>query len=222
MTGARARGSGKFKKSKLLELAGKDVLMVGSGRGKYLKFCRESGRMAVGVDISPEYVAEASSRTGGKAAVADASVLPFPDKSFDTVTLWDVLEHVPDDCAALKESIRVARRNVLISVPAQDTGRDHSAGVTFRTYTDLSHRRYYNEQRLEALLSVCSEKDYTIEKFDRIRPALIYRKVGIPRSLLSLIDRLLWFLSTRSDAFMRNYFVELRLGETGSVVDGKK
>ena len=208
---AKARGAGKFKKQRTLELAGPTVLMVGCGKGKYLEFCHSSGRQAFGIDISAEYLAEASRRSSGKTAVADASALPFPDHSFDTVTLWDVLEHVPDDCAALRESLRVARKNILFSVPAEDFHPDHSAGVTFRTYTDLSHRRYYDKQRLENLLSLCGKQYYTIERFDRVRPALLYKRVGIPRFLLSAVDKLLWLLSTKSDTFKRNFFVEVRL-----------
>jgi len=210
---ARARGAGKFKKQRILELAGPEILMVGCGRGKYLEFCHSTGRQAFGIDISAELIAEASKRSGGRAAVADASALPFSDDSFDTVTLWDVLEHVPDDCAALRESLRVARKNILFSVPTEDSHPDHSAGVTFRTYTDLSHRRYYDEQRLENLLFMCGEKDYTIERFDRVRPALLYKRVGIPRFLLSTFDKLIWLLSTKSDSFKRNFFVEVRLSK---------
>lgn len=208
---AKARGAGKFKKQRILELAGPAVLMVGCGRGKYLEFCHSSGRQAFGIDISAEYVAEASKRSSGRAVVAKASSLPFPDNSFDTVTLWDVLEHVHDDCAVLRESLRVARKNILFSVPAEDFHPDHSAGVTFRTYTDLSHRRYYDNQRLENLLSLCGLQEYVIERFDRVRPALLYKRVGIPRFLLSTVDKLLWLLSTKSDAFKRNFFVEVRL-----------
>jgi 2-polyprenyl-3-methyl-5-hydroxy-6-metoxy-1,4-benzoquinol methylase len=208
---AKARGAGRFKKEKMLKLAGPEVLMVGCGKGKYLEFCHSSGRRAFGIDISAEYAAEASKRSGGRAAVADACSLPFPNAGLDTVTLWDVLEHVPDDCAALREAVRVARKNILFSVPAEDFHPDHSAGVTFRTYTDQSHRRYYDNQRLENLLSLCAQQDFTIERFDRVRPALLYKRVGIPRFVLSALDKLFWLLSTKSDSFKRNYFVEVRL-----------
>jgi hypothetical protein len=219
---AKARGAGKFKKERILDLAGPAVLMVGCGRGKYLEFCRSSGRQAFGVDISAKYAAEASKRSGGRAVVADASSLPFLDNSFDTATLWDLLEHVPDDCVALRESIRVARKNVLFSVPAEDFHPDHSAGVTFRTYTDLSHQRYYDDQRLENLLSLCGQWDYTVRRFDRVRPALLYKRVGIPRFLLSAADKLLWLLSTKSDAFKRNYFVEIRLHDQSEAESERK
>lgn len=211
MTKALARGSGKFKKAKILELAGKSVLAVGCGRGKYLEFCIASGRKGAGVDISPECAAQACTRAGGRVALADALALPFPESSFDTVTLWDVLEHVADDRAALAESLRVARRNVLFSVPAEDSLPDYSSGLTFRTYTDPTHLRYYTRQRIESLLALCSQKDYRIERFDRVRPALLYRRAGIPRHVLSLLDRLLWLFGSRPDAFNRNFFVEVRV-----------
>ncbi len=213
------RGSGKFKKTKLLGLAGQSVAVIGCGKGKYLEFVLASGRKAVGLDISPVCAAEAHARCAGRAVLADALVLPFPDNSFDTVTLWDILEHLHDDCAALRESLRVARRNVLISVPGEDSLPDHSSGLTFRTYIDPTHVRYYTRQRLESLLSLCSQKDYTVERFDRVRPALMYRRIGIPRPVLSLLDRLLWLLSSKSDRFMRNYFVEVRLRAGREIVE---
>ena len=211
MASIRARGSGRFKKAKLLQLAGESVALVGCGRGKYLQFAIASGRKAAGVDNSPGPAVEASARSGGRVALADALALPFPDNSFDTVTLWDVLEHVPDDCAALRESLRVAKKNVLLSVPGEDQGPDHSSGVTFRTYSDPTHLRYYTRARIESLLSLCGQQDYTLEKFDRVRPVLLYRRAGIPRPVLSAIDRLLWLLSSRSDSFKRNWFAEVRL-----------
>jgi SAM-dependent methyltransferase len=47
---------------------------------------------------------------------AAAEALPFKDNSFDTALMLEVLEHVEDVEAALKEALRVARR-VIISYP---------------------------------------------------------------------------------------------------------
>ena len=52
----------------------------------------------------------------------DACALPFADASFDAVTLFDVLEHIPDDGAAAAEAWRVTRPGgwVLVSAPNAD------------------------------------------------------------------------------------------------------
>lgn len=217
---AKARGSGKFKKAKLLELAGESVALVGCGGGKYLEFAHRTGRSVVGVDISHARSVEANARTPGRVAVADARNLPFPDKSFDTVTLWDVLEHMEEDSKALKEALRVARCNVLFSVPAEDSFAEYSSGLTFRTYIDPTHRRYYTLARIDALMSLCARENYTVQKFHRARPALLYRRAGIPRGLLSVLDKILWLLGSKSETLMRSYFVEVRLESSRRETDG--
>jgi GT2 family glycosyltransferase/SAM-dependent methyltransferase len=49
----------------------------------------------------------------------DATDLPFEDESFDAVTMFDLLEHVPDDAKAVAEALRVLRPGgfVLVSSP---------------------------------------------------------------------------------------------------------
>lgn len=43
--------------------------------------------------------------------------LPFSDKSFDTVVMGEVLEHLGMPLVALQEASRVARRRIIVTVP---------------------------------------------------------------------------------------------------------
>jgi len=54
---------------------------------------------------------------------ASALSLPFPDRSLDLVLAIEVLEHVDDPGAALAEIARVARRDVVLSVPREPLWR---------------------------------------------------------------------------------------------------
>lgn len=96
---------------------GMTVLDVGSGPGT-LTFdiaARVAPGMVTGVDRSADIVAhagEAAARrgaTGVSFAVGDAYQLDFPDGSFDVVHAHQVLQHLSDPVAALREFRRVVR-----------------------------------------------------------------------------------------------------------------
>src|SRR6185312_6138806 len=49
--------------------------------------------------------------------LGSVDALPFAARSFDVVTCIEVLEHLPDPGAAVRELARVARRAIVVSVP---------------------------------------------------------------------------------------------------------
>jgi SAM-dependent methyltransferase len=61
-----------------------------------------------GVDVDPERVARASV-TLPNILVAPGERLPYEDGRFDVVFLHEVIEHVDDDRATIRESLRVLR-----------------------------------------------------------------------------------------------------------------
>ncbi len=100
----------------LAAVAGESVLDVGSGRGYLARRLAERVRGRVlGADL------HVPSDRGGDAVFlrADGEALPFPDRSFDTVTCCHVLEHVQDASATVRELRRVARRRLVVVVPRQ-------------------------------------------------------------------------------------------------------
>jgi SAM-dependent methyltransferase len=89
---------------------GADVLEIGSGTGGMLQRLRERGLRAQGVEIDPGLIAE-SRRWFGDLPITPVSGtdLPFSADSFDIVLSFDVLEHIPDTDAHLREVHRVLR-----------------------------------------------------------------------------------------------------------------
>jgi SAM-dependent methyltransferase len=79
--------------------------------------------------------------------VADAARLPCPDRSVDGVCAFDVLEHLDDDAAALKEWRRALSPGgwLVATVPAYRS--------LWSRHDDVNgHRRRYRRSRLQALL----------------------------------------------------------------------
>jgi len=206
----KIKGSGKFKKRKIYESAGDEVLDVGCSFGRYTSFASECGKFTVGVDNDYNRLMEAKER-GVVVVAADAAHLPFADNSFDTVLLFDILEHTPDDVAVLKEASRIARSNILLSVPKLDTYLRHDAGLTYHSYIDPSHLRYYTEKSLSDTIKRAGFSDFRIEHFSKVRPALFYRRAGVPVFLLKVVDFVLQALRRDSPHFYQTLFAEVKV-----------
>lgn len=97
----------------------------------------------------------------GRLVDVQASVtdLPLGDDSVDLVTCFHVLEHVPDDRAAMREIARVLKPGGLgiVQVPwrrDRETDEDPSAGPEerIRRFGQIDHVRYYGEDFEQRLL----------------------------------------------------------------------
>ncbi len=85
-----------------------DVLDDGCGIGVYLERLAQNANFAVGVEYEIPRARKAGER-GLQVIGAAAERLPFPADRFDLVLSHEVLEHVVDDRAALKEIVRTLR-----------------------------------------------------------------------------------------------------------------
>ena len=112
---------------------GELVLDLGCGFGRHAYEVLRRGARVVACDMAiPElrevrntYAAmvadgEISPETGATASAGDATKLPFPDNTFDRIIASEVLEHVPDDHAAMAELTRVLKPGGVLAatVPA--------------------------------------------------------------------------------------------------------
>ena len=88
-------------------LAGRRVLDLGCGVGEYVRALQREGADALGCDIEGRRLVEARRRGARGLAVAAAEALPFRDGALDVVVLNEVLEHVADDRATVREVARV-------------------------------------------------------------------------------------------------------------------
>lgn len=101
------------------------ILEVGIGEGEIMQRLRHRYPTAgvAGLDLpDPELQAEWR-RLDLAAGIADATALPFPDATFDLCLAIEVLEHVDDPDAMLREIARVTSGSVVVSVPREPLWR---------------------------------------------------------------------------------------------------
>ena len=149
------------------------LLDVGCGTGANLLMLSQFGD-AEGVDISEDALAFCRERGLEKVRLGAGEKLPYDDGTFDLVTALDVVEHMDDDLAGLREMRRVLRPGgrVLLFVP--------TFMFLWGVQDDVSnHRRRY---RLAELQRVLEQAGFEIERMTYANitfflPILLMRKL---------------------------------------------
>lgn len=109
------------------------LLDVGSGRGVFLfPLLRDFPDMDVtSLDILPHRVELLQClHDGGICNLhpqqTDICTWDAPDKSFDVLTMLEVMEHIPDTESVVRNAIRLARNYIVVSVPSKpDDNPEH-------------------------------------------------------------------------------------------------
>ena len=91
------------------------ILDIGAGVGDFLQVAKNDGWQTIGIEPSDK--AKTIAKSKGVFFVEDLSQLE--NNSFDIITMWHVLEHVPDLENQIKELKRLLKPNgtVIIAVP---------------------------------------------------------------------------------------------------------
>jgi SAM-dependent methyltransferase len=131
------------------------ILDVGCGTGANLELLGRYGE-AEGVDVSPEALAFCRERGLRNVKQGAAERLPYEDCSFDLVTALDVVEHLDDDTAGLREMRRVLRPGgrAMLFVPA--------FMFLWGVQDDVSHHR--RRYTLAGLKSAVREAGFEVER----------------------------------------------------------
>jgi len=105
------------------------VLDVGCAKGFLVKALVELGVDAYGVDPSEYAFNEVPADIKGRTVIGAAQQLHDEDNSFDLVTCFDVLEHIPekDVPQVLSEMLRVSKQWLIIRVATKELPNDVDA-----------------------------------------------------------------------------------------------
>lgn len=143
--------------------AGKRILDFGCATGNYCLELKRLGFECVGVDINEEYIKIAQKR--GVEALVIKEHLPFEENSFDTVIMLELLEHVQNPDGILKDAKRVAKKNILLTVPNNtEFDKLKQLRLTYEHMLEKDHINFFTKESLSNLLSKYFEKYYVKEE----------------------------------------------------------
>jgi SAM-dependent methyltransferase len=119
---------------------GDDLLEIGPGPGAATEWLRHRVKRLVALELEPEAAAALGTRFAGTnvaAVTGEATALPYPAESFDTVGMFTMLHHVPTRAlqdAILAGALRALRPGGTLigsDSPASDRLHRHHEGDTY-------------------------------------------------------------------------------------------
>lgn len=92
------------------------LLDVGCATGSFLSLAQAKGWQCRGVEVSAFAAAQARERTGCEIFCGKLEDAPFGAGTFDVITMWDLLEHLPDPVQGLEKARRLLKPSGLLLV----------------------------------------------------------------------------------------------------------
>jgi SAM-dependent methyltransferase len=145
---------------------GDQVLDMGCGGGRHAFALYRKGARVIALDmdaaelkdVAGMFVAladEAPAAAAAQAVRGDAYRLPFADDTFDKVVAAEVLEHLPEDAAAMAELARVLKPGGLMAVTVPRWGPERICWALSDDYhsNEGGHVRIYREDQLRDRLT---------------------------------------------------------------------
>jgi SAM-dependent methyltransferase len=167
------------KRLDLVKRAGRGarVLDIGAGIGTFLHMGKDRfGWNAIGTEVSTSAVKIARERYGVNLLLGDVENLSLPAGSFDLITLWHVLEHVPSPSLTLEVCRGLLRpggllaiavpndseaRRWLTSVKAKVRGKGSPPGYRPLTPHSEVHLSYFS---IPVLVKALGRRGFRIER----------------------------------------------------------
>jgi SAM-dependent methyltransferase len=146
------------------------LLDAGCGEGEILRRgVFGPGISPVCLDLKVDSLADVRARTEQRGLICGSvQALPFAARSFDAVLCLEVLEHLQEPAAAVRELARVARHAIILSVPYEPYFRLGNVlrGKHFRHLGNFpEHVQHWNLRTFRAFLSSVLSEIRVIEAF---------------------------------------------------------
>jgi len=129
------------------------LLDIGCGTGTFLSIAQEKGWRVSGTELSPQG-REISRQRIGKENVHSNLELFDADATFDIITMWDVIEHIPTPLNELQKIKNLLKPNGLFALTTPNTKAWNKKFFhkKWRYFIAPEHIVYFNLQNLSTTL----------------------------------------------------------------------
>ena len=176
------------------------VLDVGCAIGCFIKAAAENGFSAFGVEFS-QYCVDHKIDANAQIVRGTLEEASYPENTFDLVTLWDVIEHLPDPQKVLQECRRISKDDGALVIMTPNTGSliARLTGRKWVCYEDPHiHLFYYGPKQITAELLKAGWDVKKIKTFwhggKHVRLSLVFERIGkympILKGFFALLEKL--------------------------------
>ncbi len=174
----------KFRRKRIERIVQKGrILDIGCGRGEFLSLMKGSGWEAIGSELNEETAWHARNVLGLDIRTGSLTDTHFDDAFFDVITLWHVLEHLPDPLLTIEECKRILKTGGLLvfAVPNFDSLQAQISGDHW-FHLDLPYHLYhFTNKNLDLFLRKFSLRITKVKQF-----SLEFNPFGYLQSFLNM------------------------------------
>ena len=158
------------------------LLDVGSGKGRFLVAARDAGWDVVGVEFAPATAAATTANYGIPVISGDFLDVPI-EGEFDVVTMWHVLEHLPDPAAALRRAAGLLRPGgrLVVSVPNIGSTQARLGGEAWFHLDPTRHLFHFSPRSLGAMVE---RSGFAVERIGHTYPEMEF--IGLIQTVLAM------------------------------------
>ncbi len=148
---------------------GTTLLDIGCNIGLFVKTAQQEGFESAGIEVNTDCADYGRKKLGLKIYDGFVENQHFPDESFDVITLFDVLEHVPDVHSFLAEITRILKKGGVLTVQSPNIN-SVMAKLTKGKWNWLTPPDHLYHFTPETLTQLLISKQYSIKKIRTWEP----------------------------------------------------
>jgi 2-polyprenyl-3-methyl-5-hydroxy-6-metoxy-1,4-benzoquinol methylase len=161
------------------------ILDIGCARGVFLSGMLENGWDTFGLELDEETASYAKNILGLNIKTGELADANFENDFFDVITIWHVLEHLPDPFLTITECKRILKPEglLVIAIPNFDSLQAKIFGKHWFHLDVPYHLYHFNMKNLRLLLEKNSFKIIKMKHF-----SLEFNPFGYLQSFLNMLQ----------------------------------